>query len=86
MKKSTNVAMVCTGIGPMEGCGAQMTIGERRLFGEICEYCMLDWEERVRAWRFGRPDADLDLYFGEDLPFGADDGARRAAQTRKAAA
>lgn len=85
MKKSTSIAMVCVGIGPMEGCGAQMTIGERRLFGDICEHCVLDWEERVRAWRFGRPDPDLDLHFGEDLPFGADDGASRPA-ARKAAA
>ena len=71
MTKSTS-AMICVGIGPMDGCGSGLTLLERRLFGEMCEHCALDWDERVRAWRFGRIDPDLDLHFGGDMPFGSE--------------
>lgn len=65
MKKCIKI-IICVGLGPMDGCGAELTHAEHRLFGETCECCALDWEERVRSWRFGRPDPDLDQYFDED--------------------
>lgn len=63
MKKS--VQMVCTGVTAMDGCGAALTMVERRLYDGRCELCALDWEERMRAWRFGCADADLDAHFAE---------------------
>lgn len=58
-------AIVCVGIAPMQGCGAELTLAERRHHGDACEYCALDFEERIRAWRFGQEDAELDLHFAE---------------------
>jgi hypothetical protein len=56
---------VCTGVTAMDGCGAELTLAERRLHDGRCALCALDWDERVRAWRFGRPDPDLDVHFLE---------------------
>ena len=64
MKKS--VQMVCTGVTAMDGCGVELTMVERRLYDGRCELCALDWDERVRAWRFGCTDADLDAHFADD--------------------
>jgi hypothetical protein len=72
---------LCTGVVAMDGCGAELTMVERRLYDGRCEFCALDWDERVRAWRFGCADADLDAHF--------DEGARRrpvSATPRKAKA
>ncbi len=54
---------LCTGVVAMDGCGVELTIVELRLHDGRCEHCALDWDERVRAWRFGRPDADLEEHF-----------------------
>ena len=64
--KTTTRALVCVGIAPMAGCGAELTVAEHRKFDGACEHCALDFEERVRAWRFGQTDPELDLHFGED--------------------
>ncbi|MFN3351166.1 hypothetical protein [Pseudorhodoplanes sp.] len=56
---------VCTGVVAMDGCGVELTMVERRLHDGRCELCALDWDERVRAWRFGKPDPDLDAHFAE---------------------
>ena len=77
MKKAGQ--FVCTGVAAMDGCGAELTMVERRLHDGRCELCALDWDERVRAWRFGSADADLDAHFDEG-------GRRSAAQPRKAKA
>ena len=71
MTSKMTKAIVCVGLGPMQGCGAELTLAERRHHGETCEYCALDFEERVRAWRFGAADPDLDLHFadgGREVP------------------
>jgi len=70
---------VCTGVVAMDGCGVELTMIELRLHDSRCELCALDWDERVRAWRFGKPDADLDDHFAEGL-------RRPASQPRKAKA
>lgn len=54
---------VCTGVVAGDGCGIELTMVERRLHDRRCEHCALDWDERVRAWRFGGADADLDTHF-----------------------
>jgi hypothetical protein len=54
---------LCTGVVAMDGCGAELAMIELRLHDGRCEHCALDWDERVRAWRFGRPDADLEEHF-----------------------
>lgn len=73
------VQIVCTGVTATDGCGVELTMVERRLYDGRCEHCGLDWDERVRAWRFGSADADLDAHFAE--------GAHRSApQTRRARA
>lgn len=79
MKKAGQ--FVCTGVTAMDGCGVELTMVERRLYDGRCELCALDWDERVRAWRFGRADADLDAHFDEG-------GRRRTVSTtpRKAKA
>ena len=80
MKKS--VQMICAGVAAMDGCGATLTLVERRHYDGRCEHCALDWDERVRAWRFGCDDPDLDAHF-------EDGGGRRAAvpvQLRRATA
>lgn len=56
---------VCTGVVAGDGCGVELTMVERRLHDGRCEHCALDWDERVRAWRFGCADADLDAHFAE---------------------
>lgn len=56
---------VCTGVVDGDGCGVELTMVERRLHDGRCELCALDWDERVRAWRFGKADADLDAHFAE---------------------
>jgi hypothetical protein len=56
---------VCTGVAAMDGCGVELTMVEVRLHDGRCEHCALDWDERVRAWRFGRADTDLDEHFAE---------------------
>ena len=47
----------------MDGCGVELSMVEVRLHDGRCEHCALDWDERVRGWRFGRPDADLEEHF-----------------------
>jgi hypothetical protein len=56
---------VCTGVVASDGCGVELTMVELRLHDGRCEHCALDWDERVRAWRFGCADADLDAHFAE---------------------
>ncbi|HWV42568.1 hypothetical protein [Pseudorhodoplanes sp.] len=56
---------MCTGVVAMDGCGAELTMVELRRFDGRCEHCALDWDERVRAWRFGKSDPDLDEHFAE---------------------
>ncbi len=69
---------VCTGVVAMDGCGITLTMVERRLHDGRCEHCALDWDERVRAWRFGRTDADLDEHFAEAARKPATAQSRRA--------
>jgi hypothetical protein len=57
--------LLCTGVVAGDGCGIELTMVERRLHDGRCEHCALDWDERVRAWRFGKIDADLDAHFAE---------------------
>jgi hypothetical protein len=63
MKKAAQ--FVCMGVVAGDGCGVELTMVERRLYDGRCELCALDWDERVRAWRFGKADADLDAHFAE---------------------
>ena len=56
---------VCTGVAARDGCGVELTMVERRLHDGRCEHCSLDWDERVRGWRFGCADPDLDGFFAE---------------------
>ncbi len=56
---------VCTGVVAMDGCGVELTLAEVRVHDGRCEHCALDWDERVRGWRFGRADADLDEHFAD---------------------
>ena len=69
---------VCTGVVTMDGCGAELTMIELRLHDGRCEHCALDWDERVRAWRFGRPDTDLDAHFADAPRKTAAHATRRA--------
>jgi hypothetical protein len=72
---------VCTGVVAMDGCGVELSMIELRRHDGRCEHCALDWDERVRAWRFGKADSELDAHF-------ADAPRRRAtpAQPRRAKA
>lgn len=70
---------VCTGVVAMDGCGVELTMVELRRHDGRCELCALDWDERVRAWRFGKADPDLDAHF-------ADAPRRPAVQPRRAKA
>jgi hypothetical protein len=56
---------MCTGVVAMDGCGVELTMLELRRHDGRCEFCALDWDERVRAWRFGKADADLDAHFAD---------------------
>jgi hypothetical protein len=56
---------ICTGVVAMDGCGVELTMIELRRHDGRCEYCALDWDERVRAWRFGKADPDLDAHFAD---------------------
>jgi hypothetical protein len=56
---------VCTGVVAMDSCGVELTMIELRRHDGRCEHCALDWDERVRAWRFGKADPDLDAHFAD---------------------
>lgn len=64
---SRAIQIVCTGVTSTDGCGVELTMVERRLHDGRCEHCALDWDERVRSWRFGNADADLDTHFAEGI-------------------
>ena len=52
--------LVCVGFGPALGCGTELSASRRPDIESTCDYCALDWYERVKAWRFGRADPICD--------------------------
>lgn len=46
-------------------CGAILTDEERHYYGSRCEGCECADDERVRAWRHGADDPELDAIYSE---------------------
>lgn len=48
---------------PCKGCGGPLNAVEAEMYGDICNFCAtVDWE-RLKAWRAGRDDPDLDARY-----------------------
>ena len=45
------------------GCGAILTDAEREYYGTACEKCTTEDHERLKAWRAGTDDTELDERF-----------------------
>jgi hypothetical protein len=54
MRKSK---FVCVGLLDSQPCGVAVTAVQFRRQDGMCEYCALEWYERVKAWRWGQTDA-----------------------------
>lgn len=54
---------ICIGDTWGDGCGRVLTDEEREYYGTCCEACVRDSVERVRRWRQGGEDKELDLMF-----------------------
>ena len=57
------MSAICLGHHPVAGCGAMLTAEERHYYGVACEKCEREWSERMRAYRRGVVDPELDAMF-----------------------
>lgn len=49
-----------------DDCGMILTDEERQYYAGRCENCERAWHERIKSWRAGGEDAELDgLYSGK---------------------
>jgi hypothetical protein len=64
---SATANLICLGDEYVPGCGRELTAEERHWYGHICETCTRASDERVRLWREGGADVELDKIF-DDKP------------------
>jgi hypothetical protein len=55
--------LICQGEHPVPGCGRVLTAEERHWYGDCCESCQREWNNRIDAWKSGGADVELDAMF-----------------------